>query len=136
VDALELANTVVARRGRRLDTLDPALGLHQLRDAVRDLFAAAVGGTRPPAGAVALVNRLAMAPALTWTETGPTLVPESPAAAAARGAIELVTDGRLQACGNPRCVQYLLADGARAYCSPACANRARVARHAARERDA
>jgi len=54
--------------------------------------------------------------------------------AVARSAIELVTGGRLQACANPRCVQYHLGDGGRDYCSAACANRARVARHEARVR--
>ena len=134
MDALELANSVLVVRRRPVDTLDPALGLHELRDAVRGLFDAAVRGVAPPAGAVELVNRLAAAPSLAWGRGGPRLSPEPAAAAAARGAIELVTSGRLQACANPHCVQYHLGDGGRDYCSAACANRARVARHEARVR--
>jgi predicted RNA-binding Zn ribbon-like protein len=136
VDALELANTVIVRRGRPVDALDPELGLHPLRAAVRGLFAAATAATAPPAGAVELVNRLARAPALQWSPDGPRLTPETASAGVARSAIELVAGGRLRACGNPRCVQYHLGDGGRAYCSAACANRARVARHAARTTDA
>jgi predicted RNA-binding Zn ribbon-like protein len=132
VDALELANTVIVRRGRPVDALDPALGLHELRDAVRSLFAAAVEGASPPPATVALVNALARAPALQWPADGPALAAEPVAATVARSAIELVTGGALRACGNPRCVQYHLGQGGRAYCSPACANRARVARHEAR----
>jgi predicted RNA-binding Zn ribbon-like protein len=136
VDALELANTVMVHRGRPVDALDPALGLEELRNAVRRLFAAAVGDGAPDRDAVALVNSLARAPALQWTAAGPALAPEPSTAAIARSAVELVAGGRLHACGNPRCVQYHLGEGGRAYCSPACANRARVARHAARAPDA
>jgi predicted RNA-binding Zn ribbon-like protein len=134
MDALELANTVLVLRGRPVDTLDPALDLHGLRDAVRGLFDAAVRGGAPPAGAVDLVNRLAAAPALRWGRGGPRLAAEPAAAAVARSAIELVAGGRLQACANPRCVQYHLGDGGRDYCSAACGNRARVARHEQRAR--
>jgi len=132
VDALELANSLLVVRGREVDTLDPSLGLHGLRDAVRGLFDAAVRGVEPPAGAVELVNGLAAAPVLHWGSGGPHLAAESDAAAAARSAIELVTGGRLQACANPRCVHYHLGEGGRDYCSAACGNRTRVARHAAR----
>jgi predicted RNA-binding Zn ribbon-like protein len=45
-----------------------------------------------------------------------------------------VTGGRLRACANPRCVQYHLGEGGRDYCSAACGNRTRVARHEARAR--
>jgi predicted RNA-binding Zn ribbon-like protein len=134
VDALELANSLAVVRGRPVDTLEPSLGLHELRDAVRGLFDAAVRGVDPPAGAVGLVNALAAAPSLDWGRRGPRLADEPVAAAVARSAIELVTGGRLEACANPRCVQYHLGDGGRAYCSAGCANRARVARHEARAR--
>jgi predicted RNA-binding Zn ribbon-like protein len=134
VDALELANTLLAVRGRPVDTLDPSLGLHELRDAVRGLFDAAVRGASPPAGAVELVNGLAGAPSLAWERSGPRLADEPATAAIARSAIELAAGGGLHACANPRCVQYHLGDGGRAYCSAGCANRARVARHEARSR--
>lgn len=133
MDALTLANTVAVVRGRRVDGLAAELGLTELRDAIRRLFDAATAGeAAPPAEAVALLNRLAQAPQLAWDGAAgprPGLAPESAAAEAARTAIELLASGHLRRCGNPRCVQFFLADGRRAYCSGACANRTRVARH-------
>ena len=47
VDALALANSFRDHHGRVADALDPALGLHGLRETVRGLFAAAAtGGSR------------------------------------------------------------------------------------------
>jgi predicted RNA-binding Zn ribbon-like protein len=80
------------------------------------------------------VNRLAAAPRLRWGAGGPALAPETPAAEAARTAVELVAGGRVHRCGNPRCVHFFVAGRRRDYCSDACANRARVARHAERRR--
>ena len=134
MNALDLANSVV-RDGREVvDTLDRQLGLTPLRDAIRELFAAAASGTAPPPAAVELVNRLAAAPRLRWDTGRPALAPEAPAAKAARTAVELVACGRVHRCGNPRCVHFFVAGRRRDYCSDACANRARVARHAARRR--
>ena len=134
MNALDLANTLV--RGPRgvVDTLDPSLGLTPLRDAIRELFDAAASGAAPPEGAVELVNGLAAAPRLRWGARGPALVPEEPTGQAARTAVELVAGGRVHRCGNPRCVHFFVAGRRRDYCSDACANRARVARHAARRR--
>jgi predicted RNA-binding Zn ribbon-like protein len=133
MNALALANTVIAVRGSRIDTLDAELGLTGLRDAIRGLFDAATLGEAPPAGAVELVNRLVQAPRLRWEPAGgPGLAAETSAAEAARTAIELLAGGRLRRCGNARCVQFFLADGRRAYCCAACANRVRVARHEGR----
>jgi predicted RNA-binding Zn ribbon-like protein len=134
VNGLELANTLV--RGHRgvVDRLDPALGLHPLRDAIRELFDAAAAGTIPPPSSVELVNRLARAPRLAWDARGPALVPEDAAAEAARTAVELLAAGRVHRCGNPRCVHFFVAGTRREYCSDACANRTRVARHAAHRR--
>lgn len=141
MDALALANTIAAVRGRRVDRLAPELGLTELRDAIRALFEAATGGgpaggpASPPATALALVNRLAGAPQLAWAPGGsPQLEAEGAGAEAARTAIELLAGGRLRRCGNPRCVQFFLAEGRRAYCGDACANRTRVARHGRRAR--
>ena len=137
MDALALANTVAVARGRPVDGLDPALGLTELRDAIRALFEAATGGSAAPAGAVAAVNALAQAPQLDWNDAPgarPHLAAETAAAEAARTAIELLAGGRLRRCGNGRCVQFFLAEGRRAYCCSACANRNRVARHTGRER--
>lgn len=134
MNALDLANSVV-RDGREVvDTLDRQLGLTPLRDAIRELFAAAASGTAPPPAAVELVNRLAAAPRLRWDTGRPALAPEAPAAEAARTAVELLAGGRVHRCGNPRCVHFFVAGRRRDYCSDACANRTRVARHAARRR--
>ena len=72
-------------------------------------------------------------PRLWWDEAGPSLGPEDAAAEVARTAIELLASGRLRQCGNPRCILYFLAEGRRQFCSDTCANRTRVARHAARD---
>ena len=132
MDALALANTIAVGRGRVVDGLDPALGLHSLREAIRELFDAAVTGGAPGEGAVGALNALTCAPRLRWaTGEGPALAAEDAAAEAARTAIELIAGGRLRRCGNPRCIQFYLAESRRAYCSTACANRTRVARHVA-----
>jgi len=134
VDALDLANSFHEHRGRVVDALDPALGLHPLRDTIRALFEAAATNDGPSAGAVELLNRLAVAPCLRWDAAGPRLADDDPAAAGARTAIEHLASGRVRKCGNPRCIRFFLADGRRGFCSSTCANRTRVARHAARRR--
>lgn len=56
----------------------------------------------------------------------------------ARRAVELISSdqwNRLQPCLAPTCAHYFLRDAARRqWCTPACGNRARVARHAMRHR--
>lgn len=137
MDALALVNTLVAHRGRLGDTLDPALGLHPLRAALRELFDAATTGAAPREGTVAALNALAGAPRLQWGPGElPALAAEQGAAEAARTAIELLAGGRLRRCGNPRCIQFYVAQGRRDYCCAACANRTRVARHATATRGA
>jgi predicted RNA-binding Zn ribbon-like protein len=132
--ALALANSFREHRGRVTDALDPATGLHPLREAIRALFTVAAAGGTPHAADVALLNRLARAPCLRWDGAGPRLDDEDPPAEAARTAIELLAGGRIRTCGNPRCVLFYLAQGRRRYCSEACANRTRVARHSGRPR--
>lgn len=132
MEALELANSLGAHRGRAIDALDPDLGLHSLRDTIRELFNAVATGARPRASDYALLNRLAQAPCLRWDGRGARLADEDEAVEAARTAIELLVGGRVRQCGNPRCVLFYLAQGRRRYCSETCANRTRVARHAAR----
>lgn len=134
MNALDLANSLGKDRGRTVDALDPGLGLHPLRDTIRELFEAAATGGKPPKGSVALLNRLAAAPCLRWEEAEPSLAGEDETAEAARTAIELLASGRIRRCGNPRCIRFYLAQGRRAYCSATCANRTRVARHATRTR--
>jgi predicted RNA-binding Zn ribbon-like protein len=146
-----------------LDTLaakdidDLARRLRTLRDALRRLAAEATDDPRPAAAsitkelhdAVGAVNQAAStAPrwsALTWApgETPARLTCANDRSAATVSAIaeEAITlfsqDDRLQirACLAPGCVLYFLKDHPRReWCSPACGNRARAARHYQRHR--
>jgi predicted RNA-binding Zn ribbon-like protein len=135
--------------GRRLQTL---------RDALRRLAAEATDDPRPAAAsatkelhdALTTVNRAAGAAprwsALTWTPgERPARQPRTsgPPTAAALSAIAeeaIALFGRdeplqLRACQAPGCVLYFLKDHPRReWCSPACGNRARAARHYQRHR--
>ncbi len=131
-----------------------------LRDALRRLAALRTGDTRPAAAsaiedtaaAVAAVNEVAAAlfpPRLELKgealEVGAT-TPDRPVAAAladvAVEAMALLTGGTadgaappLQACFAPGCVLYFVKDHPRReWCSNACGNRARAARHYQRHR--
>jgi predicted RNA-binding Zn ribbon-like protein len=139
-----------------IDHLTPRL--LTLRDALRRLAAEATGDPRPAAAsatreldaAVAAVNQAACAvprwSALAWTpgETPSRLTRTSGRAAdatvsaIAEDAIRLFSrDDRrqLRACLAPGCVLYFLKDHPRReWCSPACGNRARAARHYQRHR--
>ncbi|MEU4442336.1 CGNR zinc finger domain-containing protein [Actinosynnema sp. NPDC050801] len=121
-----------------------------LRRALRDLAALLTGDTRPIAAdrdagrAVADLNRAATA-ATTWPQLelhdgAPRLrtTSDAPAATAALAgtaaeAIAMFTGpdhARLRACYAPGCVLYFTKDHPRReWCSPACGNRARAARH-------
>ncbi len=136
----------------------------EVRTAVRALFARAVAPGRPSAAdagrlpdtvtALEHLNaasaRVLVAPRLAWPTGGrptagftlpghPTLC-EQLAAALARAAISFLAGpdlARLRACPAPRCVLYFVQSHARQeWCKPSCGNRARVARHHARHRDA
>jgi predicted RNA-binding Zn ribbon-like protein len=165
--AVAFANTVYAVRGRPGDAIetDEELrawladhGLHAggdgrdlrpLRDAVRQLFGAAVERAAPPPAALAAVNEAsAAAPTaavLRWHGDERTVVERcgaDPATAMrarlAAAAIALLGGPRgpaLRACEGPRCVQYLLQDHPRrAFCCDGCSTRARAARYYARHR--
>ena len=124
-----------------------------LRDAVRALLGATAERRTLPPDAVALVNDLsAAAPVrveLDATDPARPVVrasagPGSPTiailAGIARSAIEVVGGpdrDRLRRCEAPRCGRFFLAErrGTR-WCSPACGNRARVARYHERRRNA
>ncbi|WP_327292539.1 CGNR zinc finger domain-containing protein [Streptomyces sp. NBC_01198] len=136
----------------------------EVRTAVRSLFARAVLPGRPssadadrlPTARQALdrLNAAAalvpVSPYLDWPQDGaPTsarTVVGSPsaadllAAALARHAIGFLTGpdrDLLRACPAPRCVRYFVKEHARQeWCKPSCGNRARVARHHARQRAA
>lgn len=120
-----------------------------LRDAVRELFEASVGGGPFPAAAVERLNEAsARVPRALLLEiadpAGPVEVEREGAggpaarllAATARSAIELLGGedrDRLRRC--PACGRFFLAGrGDRRWCSAACGNRTRVARHYARRR--
>lgn len=124
-----------------------------LREAIRSLLAAAVAGAAMPAESVRRVNEASAA-----VPTHRALDVRAPAdpvavdvgadgrtasllAAIARSAVEAVGDpesrARLRGCPAPGCGRYFRTSrrGQR-WCSDACGNRARVARHAARRRAA
>jgi predicted RNA-binding Zn ribbon-like protein len=122
----------------------------KLRDAVRSLLAASVKGVTLPPEALASVNAASeaapIAPQLKATDGGALeaveLVAEGDPLARllgrlARSAIGLLTTPereRLQICRAPSCGMFFL--GGRRWCSAACGNRARAARHYRRQRSA
>jgi predicted RNA-binding Zn ribbon-like protein len=116
-----------------------------LRDAVRDLLFATAEGGPLPASAVAATNRAA-ALCPSWPvidEAGRATAGElsdNPfdrfCSAVARSAVEVVGGperDRLAVCHAPSCGMFFMRGNPRqTWCTPACGNRARVARHAAR----
>lgn len=123
----------------------------RLRDALRDLFTAISRGEEPTAQVVDVVNQYAAAAAVVpRLRSGPDGIeaveevdadPPSTAvlAAIARSAIDVVAGERqaVRVCGGSGCGAVFLASRPRQqWCSHACGNRARVARHAAKKRDA
>lgn len=133
------------------DVEEGVVRLRRLRDALRRLAAELTGDHRPDAAsaisdraaAVAVLNEtcaLASAwPALVWPDAAPqhavarTAHPPSLLALArvAAAAVDLLTrPTALGACEAPGCVRYFVRDNPRrGWCSGACGNRARVARH-------
>ena len=120
-----------------------------LRYALRQLFRALSEGATPPAAALQVVNDFsAAAPQvarLDWFDGAPHLtmvdVSERDASAVtmlARAAIQLLAgpdQTRIRACGAPGCLLFFLREQRRReWCSAACGNRARVARHYHRHR--
>ncbi|MFB8210463.1 CGNR zinc finger domain-containing protein [Streptomyces sp. NPDC056010] len=119
-----------------------------VREAVRDLLDALVDRGRPPAASLDLVTERARGvqqAAVTWPDTGPRLewpdgvrVMDVVAAQVCASATRLLTSPRrelLRRCPAPSCVLFFSAlRTGQQWCSPACGNRARVARHSARAR--
>jgi predicted RNA-binding Zn ribbon-like protein len=122
-----------------------------LRGAVRSLFAAVAEGRPVSPDAVERVNAAsAAAPAVAVLDAADPLAPVATErsaagsrtveilAALARSAIEAVGGPdreRLRVCPAPRCGRFFVASRAgRRWCTDACGNRARVARHAERRR--
>lgn len=131
--------------------------LRELRDACRTLAASVTEDRRPVAAgrsradreaAIDLLNRTALAspPVPQLRDRGGQLEIRTDAAGsrvatalarAAADAIEVLAHARedLRACYAPGCVLYFVRQHPRrAWCSPACGNRARVARHYDRHR--
>ena len=123
-----------------------------LRDAVREALHAVLAGRPPARTSVDAINRASAraprSPAARWRRAAPPLAETNyhgatradiVLAALAADAIELLTGPRraaLRACGAPGCVLLFLKDHPRKeWCSAACGNRARQARHYARTRD-
>jgi predicted RNA-binding Zn ribbon-like protein len=157
----DLADWLVAisatdRPGRL--TRDDVARARRLRDALRRIAALSTDDTRPAAAspvedidvAIAEINSVVAAcppptPRLAFldgqliggTDTVGPLVARA-FAAVAREAIELFTSAdspQLRACHAPGCVLYFLQDHPRReWCSTACGNRARAARHYRRHR--
>lgn len=135
--------------------------VRDLRAAVRALFAHAVRpGAPSPADAARLLSvaeglhrlntaaaRLPTVPVLHWTDGAGPRVGRRPVpggdgldAALAQAVIAFLAGPdrqRLRACHAPGCVRYFLKDHPRQeWCRPSCGNRARVARHHERHRQA
>jgi predicted RNA-binding Zn ribbon-like protein len=123
-----------------------------LRDTLRELFAAVVAGQRPDARAIATLNRLSRqaptASQLHWSLGGQPSVTVQPAgsdpgavvlaqlAGAGIGLLGGPDRARLRACQGPGCVLFFVKQHPRReWCSAACGNRARAARHYYRHRD-
>ena len=132
------------------DAVGPAAGaLRELRDALRALAAEATGDPRPPATAPGLTRPEALATlnalARTWPELAWPAGGHPARAYRAHGtaslAVELIAHqgvellagparDRLRPCLAPNCLLFFAKDHPRReWCSPACGNRARVARH-------
>jgi predicted RNA-binding Zn ribbon-like protein len=124
----------------------------RLRAAIRALLDARLVNHAPPLDAVEIVNAVAaaapgsphlaaggenLAASWRWHADDPQALA---LAAAARSVIEVLTSntGRLRRCANPACSMLFLAESTRRqWCTPnVCGNRARVARHYRRQRDA
>lgn len=139
--------------GLRADLSSQGLArLRALREAIDALLRAAAGDEPPPPSALDLLNAGSAEGAaclqLNWPAAGaPRMWLSTPGGsdasvvgAVARSAIELLSGhdrGRLRVCAAHGCERLFLAAGSRQrWCSPACGNRVRVARHAARRRAA
>lgn len=154
------ADALPAAPDHAADARDLA-AVRDLRAAVRALFAHAVrpgapspaDAARPLSVAEALdrlntaAARLPTVPVLHWSDgadpcVGRRPVPDGDAldAALAQAVIAFLTGPdrqRLRACHAPRCVRYFLKDHPRQeWCGPSCGNRARVARHHERHKQA
>jgi predicted RNA-binding Zn ribbon-like protein len=122
-----------------------------LRDVLRQVFIAVIEGAPPAPASIRFLNELsAAAPQyarLSWSAAAPhlTMVELGDAratalATVARAGMQLLAGpelGRISRCQAPGCVLFFLKEPHRRHwCSAACGNRARVARHYLRHRSA
>jgi predicted RNA-binding Zn ribbon-like protein len=133
------------RVGRGADRL---AAFRELRDALHAALSAAASGEPLPRPAIKTINaagsrsegylRLALRGGEPVVETAGSGAPLGRALSAiARSAIELLggpEHGRLRVCGAPSCGMFYLGRPDQEWCSTACGNRARAARHYARRR--
>jgi predicted RNA-binding Zn ribbon-like protein len=145
----QLENWITVERNR-VPGVEAASGrlaeVRDLRRSVRELLHARARGNRPPDAARRRLNAIsASAPVRTALTPDGRAVQEPESrdpyalfeATVARSAIKLAdrAEIRLSVCGAPSCgMLYLRAHPRQLWCSKACGNRARVARHAARRR--
>jgi predicted RNA-binding Zn ribbon-like protein len=148
-DEEQLEVWIAAERGRipGLEGASARLAqVRELRDSVRELLHARARGGPPPESARARINSISAAAPIRITLAADGRAVEEPdvpdgyssfEAAIARSAIELADrrERGLSVCGAPSCGMLFLREHPRqVWCSKACGNRARVARHAARRR--
>jgi predicted RNA-binding Zn ribbon-like protein len=145
----QLEAWIGAERGR-IPGVEAASGrlaeVRDLRETVRELLHARAGGQRPPERARLRINAISAAMPIRATLTADGRAVAEPdardryalfEATVARSAIELADrrESPLRLCSAPSCGMLFLQEHPRqVWCSPACGNRARVARHAARQR--
>ncbi|MDT0386006.1 CGNR zinc finger domain-containing protein [Streptomyces dubilierae] len=147
-----IGDRLTSRTGLQADRFDeaavPVAGA--LRDALRRLAAEATDDPRPPATAPDLARSEAIAtlnataevwPQLVWPEGGRPSVAYRGSGTSARLAVQLIAHqavelfagpdrDRLRPCLAPNCLLFFLKNTPRReWCSPACGNRVRVARH-------
>jgi predicted RNA-binding Zn ribbon-like protein len=150
LSSAEQLDAWIAAERDRIPGVEAASGrlpdVRRLRESVRELLYARARGKRPPDQARRRINEISSAAPLRAELTPDGRVVEeadSPdpysrfEAAVARSAIELAdrAEDRLSVCGAPSCgMLYLREHPRQVWCSKACGNRARVARHAARRR--
>lgn len=148
-DEDQLKAWIAAERGR-IAGVEAASGrlpeVRALRDTVRELLHARAHGEHPPEGGRRRINAVSASVPLRAALTPEGDAVEEPDArdpydlfesTVARSAIELADrrEDRLSVCGAPSCgMLYLREHPQQVWCSKACGNRARVARHAARRR--
>jgi predicted RNA-binding Zn ribbon-like protein len=143
----QLEAWIAAERGR-IPGVEAASGrladVRNLRETVRELLHARARGKRPPESARKRINAVSASVPIRTTLTADGRAVGEPdtsdpyalfEATVARSAIELADrrEDRLSVCQAPSCGMLYLRDHPRQiWCSKACGNRARVARHAAR----